>query len=156
MVTVARPTIPSLQRADIAKTDALNTLVQPDWPNPHNLSMLNSESRHECEAQQQMDLKASVGWFGVLLASACVMVSAIAGFAALSGPDPTEAGPSDLMVPIAMLFLKPIAFATMAAGAVGLFWQSEADAGGHNLRCWGSLVTGAAAAALSLMFGPSY
>lgn len=102
-----------------------------------------------------MDLKASIGWFAVLLAAACAMVGLVALYAVAVAPASNASGPDDLMVPITMLFLKPIAFATMAAAAVGLFWPSKEDAGGHNLRCWLSLIAGGVAGGISLLFGPA-
>lgn len=103
-----------------------------------------------------MDLKSMIGWFGLMLAAGCVMVGLVAVFVGLSAADPDRHGSNDLMLPIAMLFLKPVAVATMATGAVGLFWPADTDPDGHSWRCWAALLVGAVAAAISFMFGPTY
>ena len=103
-----------------------------------------------------MDLRSMIGWFGVLLAAACVMVGLVAVFLGFTAHDPQNPGSDSFVIPIAMLFLKPVAFASMATGAVGLFWPSLVDAQGHNFRSWVALLTGGGAAVVSLMFGPSF
>ena len=103
-----------------------------------------------------MDLRSMIGWFGLLLAAACVMVLLVAGGGAITRSGPGQSGPDDLFLPITMLFLKPIGFATMAAGAVGLFWPANTDVRGHNTRCWGALAAGVVAAAISFVFGPTF
>ncbi len=103
-----------------------------------------------------MDLRSMIGWFGALLAAACLMVGMIALYFAITTPKTSGPGPDDLLVPIAMLFMKPIGLATMAAGAVGLFWPAEIEPGSHNFRCWIALLGGGAATALSFTFGPTF
>lgn len=103
-----------------------------------------------------MDLKSMIGWFGTLLAAACAMVGIIAAFFAVTSPPTDGPGPDNLLVPISMLFLKPIGLASMATGAVGLFWPPDLDRKGHTLRCWIALIVGAITAAISFVFGPTF